>query len=1188
VSFDAGAGTGIDCDDYDCKGSGYCPVNESANVSWCFDEIDNDLDAYYWDGSGYSVNTSGGIDCQDPDCFNVTDGNKTCGFPTEFRPFYYDYQTSYDYCYDWTLDEDYDENLSYVFQSGRNCLDANGTLPLAGFEQDCWQLFGYGLPCPGFENLTWDGCADSFDNDFDNGSSGYNIIDQFFDRDCADSDCLGQLGSREGDYCGPEDNSVACQDFFDNDADFLIDCADPDCDGVLVGNLSCQFYEEHCSDGFDNDGDGPIDCLDYDCHGYMHCTNHTWSTTNESCQEVFDDIYFLDNFTTDIPIEVWYTQNITTTEPWQLNLTGLGILNFTGLIIIIGGAPNNPPYETFPFNTSSCNLTGPDSDKFFFGPVNETYTTMRIVSKNLTEDISQFKLSITCTDTDIVNDTFIVQNFSMDIDPAINGTATVFTAPRVFNLSVVIPLPPINGTIESEIEINYTGTEWETDIDFQIVWDNFTYIICGCSYTINGTPYFTNSSCTFTFENLTQDYINLTICVNGTNIMGATGNVTCFNITINLIPTELDNNTVLNRIYYNSTIINMEVTPTYFVTGEGDTFVGPSTLYIYNSTGGIVYNITINENDTANFRTTFGNITLPSSVYNTDGIYYVRVNVTDSDNDSILSTRKVFYVCNNLDSSGNGWDCAHADFDMDSVAEGLYTTLYNGSQQVVDNCLNLSNPNQTDYDADGVGMECDNCPDIYNINQSDFDADTVGDACDNCFYDYNPDQNDTDFDGIGNACEPPIVNVSFIPVWPTTNHDIYFTGIVTDDDDNITAYYNITGPRINYTGSINCVNLGGELHNCTFIIPFTDTLINDTYYGEMIAFDGEFFGNTDNDTVTVVILETPHLAAYLNDNLTSVDLNWTFAFGAEYYELWYSNNLTEMELMTPDVAAANITGLTSLNWTDVVVPDGFQFYRLAARNGSAYAMAPEIGCKYNFDVYDRAGGWNMISLPCDPVDKSVHETFKSIGRGRGIMNEFGWFGDYCSGDPADNFKGNYSIIERYGANVHEYEIYVPHIFCGVFSSVNEFVVHNLTYGYWIYMKHDEEVINVGLVPPKYNYYDIKDSFNIIGYPSFETRAIKDALVSIGSGAGYGHELWGVPPFNLPGCTGNASDNYNGDYILLDRLDPLLGVVGDWETYVPNVPCVALSIWGLQEFTPGEAYQIRIKQTVVPSVLVIER
>ncbi len=96
-------------------------------------------------------------------------------------------------------------------------------------------------------------------------------------------------------------------------------------------------------------------------------------------------------------------------------------------------------------------------------------------------------------------------------------------------------------------------------------------------------------------------------------------------------------------------------------------------------------------------------------------------------------------------------DALDTDSDNDGLSDKVEGIAYSrfpdrdddGILDGQDNCLGISNENQSDLDHDGVGDVCDNdrdgdgiansidnCPDLFNPGQENLDADWLGDVCD--------------------------------------------------------------------------------------------------------------------------------------------------------------------------------------------------------------------------------------------------------------------------------------------------------------------------------------------------------------------------------------------------------------------------------------------------------------------------
>jgi hypothetical protein len=172
-----------------------------------------------------------------------------------------------------------------------------------------------------------------------------------------------------------------------------------------------------------------------------------------------------------------------------------------------------------------------------------------------------------------------------------------------------------------------------------------------------------------------------------------------------------------------------------------------------------------------------------------------------------------------LRSSGTGaaasseFDAVAVDLEPGCQADPLTNTDGDEWCNLLDNCPNLANNDQLDFDGDRVGDACDddidgdgvlngtdNCPLLPNPDQSDINGDGVGDVCDsdadgdgidnavdNCPLVPNPGQENFDNDALGDACDP---NADMVLTLGATPSPVSAGGLFT-----VTATLQHSGPQ---------------------------------------------------------------------------------------------------------------------------------------------------------------------------------------------------------------------------------------------------------------------------------------------------------------------------------------------------------------------------------------------------------
>lgn len=828
----AGALDGGDCLDYDCAGTSFynaaspdpkcvevtpdfTNTENALSPKNCFDGVDNDLDAYVWNGSQYVLNSNAaaGLDCGDADCLGVEnpDAPYQICVSSEFALY------SHNYC----------ANPPGYLATLTGGIDDDGDGPANCSDNDCRQKFGNCGVCPSQEFWKYDACADGLNNDFDGTA------------DCQDTDCADKIGQLNGGaMCGAESTSAKCSDGFDNDADETTDCGDTDC--TDKGVCGAESTPEKCADGIDNDADGEADCLDSQCAGVGECAA---AFATVSCQSggLWDPEYppgalFVSGGT----VRGAQTRRLYAGDSHRIRLVGTS--TYSSVTVTLGNA--NVETQYFPYDSRTCVLENGGAN--FTLVADEDGHVLQMINQPV-GNISSFDVTVRCPlPPDEAAGVLHVYPAVIDVARAVAGGDELESGELFWTTGLYENQAPTIAEIEvagvlatGEVKIPYGGA-----LQTRAVPQTDDSGVCGCDFwmgsaeTCDPTNDVTcqkpsTPDCRLHAANQIYDVADYFIRARAEDGSGNQGNYgpnPARRINLNVTP-----------IVKPGTKVSFSKTSPFYAPGEnvafsGAHFKGPQTtvygdceLLLNGSVQGVSL---IKEVAGAGEITCRGSMDAPA----TRGEHRLIVR-TDGDGDSVSTPAAVFYVCPPGDTAP---PCDKADFDGDGSPERTFTNKYGDIQLTCDNCppglvdefgnpLPSYNPDQEDRNANGIGDMCeqsmieeeDICEDAPWIactaGGGECDANNGGACVENdlglcggngklCHI----NQNDCGVDAQGD----PIPCVKVLPWIETRDGDVYSSGSIRASSPPPAGKFNATfcvladGAVEQFSSGANCVRTG--------------------------------------------------------------------------------------------------------------------------------------------------------------------------------------------------------------------------------------------------------------------------------------------------------------------------------------------------------------------------------------------
>jgi hypothetical protein len=666
ATFNLAYTANVDYADYDCHGASGSIINESQNASWCFDGVDNDLDAYYRIGNVWIMNASTGTDCNDPDCLGVVNPSNpahTC-MKYEYNAtdsFFTSLPNPGFYCNN-SIDDDTDNWRGWP-NGGTDCRDP-----------DCNKKFDLCAgPCYNVEAVTWNSCKDIIDNDYDMPTS---MID------CADSDCAGMIGASSGAFC--QATETVCNDNFDNNVNGLVDCADhSSCDSLQGGTVNgtavyCRASESSsadCFDGFDNDADGEADCYDLGCNaactlstitGTSPITLPQWTGTT-SINSVSNA--FIRSYTNKVKKGDWYNITFTdtaasTNAQWTL------------------GTASGARFNKTAFNVSTASLSGVSSGNFTLTTNDNGF----IISSNGNSMPSGYNVTFAIKSTS----TLALSTYELTYIEESGAKISLNTS--IYH-EVVEDTPPTAQSIQ--VIPNSTGVPSGGTVYMRAnISDDTALGLCSWNVTGPGGASFIpgdNTQCRGAFSPTVEGDYNITVTPK--DFYSNTGTPLMKAYTLNILPTA--SSIQINRTvpFYNQSAGETVTINATFNVPSNDS-LGTCQVIVRSDT-----NVEIPLESFAAVGSSCNNSNVDISSL-ADGKYRVFVRVTETTDSNVVdSGSTALFVCSNVSSGA----CKFADYNSDGKADFCNTSAFFCGNGVID----------TAY-----GEECDPGPPLQLAGES--------------------------------------------------------------------------------------------------------------------------------------------------------------------------------------------------------------------------------------------------------------------------------------------------------------------------------------------------------------------------------------------------------------------------------------------------------------------------------------